>query len=216
MADIKACIFDLDGVIVDTAEFHFLAWRELAKKFDYTLTREVNEKLKGVSRAGSLDILLQESGRTATDEEKQAWMEEKNDRFLAYVDDLRPNDLLPGVKKFLKKLKNKGYKLAIGSSSKNALKILDKLEITGLFEAIIDGNKIEKGKPDPQIFLFGAEALGQHPANCVVFEDAVVGVEAALAAGMYIIGVGEPDVLHRANLVIPGFEGLDTEIFERL
>ena len=216
MAEIKACIFDLDGVIVDTAEFHFLAWKDLAKEFDYTLTREVNERLKGVSRAGSLAILLEEAGASASEEEKTQWMEEKNKRFLELVEQLEPKDSLPGVKKFIKRLKNKDIKLAIGSSSKNAMRILAKLEITDYFDAIIDGNKIEKGKPDPQIFLFGAEALGVHPAHCVVFEDAAVGVEAAHAAGMYIVGVGDPDVLGRANLVIPGFSDVDPDIFEKL
>lgn len=216
MAKIKACIFDLDGVIVDTAKFHFLAWKEMAKRFGYDLSPEINEKLKGVSRSESLDILLAEAGKSFSDAEKNEMMHSKNERYLEYVEQLTPKDILPGVKKFMRRLKDKDIKMAIGSSSKNAMRILAKLEITDFFDAIIDGNKIEKGKPDPQIFIFAAEATGVYPSQCVVFEDAPAGVEAAHSAGMFIIGVGDKQVLSRANLVIPGFQNIDLDIFDKL
>lgn len=216
MAKIKACIFDLDGVIVDTAKFHYLAWKEMAKGFGYELSPEVNEKLKGVSRIESLDILLAEAGKSFSDAKKNELMHRKNERYLEYVGQLTPKDMLPGVKKFMRRLKDKDFKMAIGSSSKNAMRILAKLEITGYFDAIIDGNKIERGKPDPQIFIFAAEAMGVVPSQCVVFEDAPAGVEAAHLAGMFIIGVGDKEVLGRANLVIPGFQNIDLDIFDKL
>ncbi len=216
MAKIKACIFDLDGVIVDTAKFHYLAWKEMAAGFGFELTPEINERLKGVSRTQSLDIILEEADKTFSEEEKQEMMDSKNERYLEHVDKLTPKDILPGVKKFMKRLKEKEIKMAIGSSSKNAMKILTNLEITDYFDAVIDGNKIERGKPDPQIFIFAAEAIGVYPAQCVVFEDAPAGVEAAHAAGTYIIGVGNEKVLSRANLVIPGFQNIDLDIFDKL
>lgn len=216
MAKIKACIFDLDGVIVDTAKFHYLAWKELAADFGYDLRPEANEKLKGISRAESLDILLEMADHSASDKEKADMMNRKNERYLEFVETLGPSDILPGVMRFLDLLREEDIHIALGSSSKNAARILQKLEITDYFDVVIDGTKIQKGKPDPEIFTIGAEALDVYPGYCVVFEDAPAGVEAAHAAGMYIIGVGDEAVLHRANLVIPGFENIDLNIFDKL
>jgi beta-phosphoglucomutase len=216
MAEIKACLFDLDGVIVDTAKFHYLAWRRLCNELGFDLTKEENESLKGISRTESLDILLEKGDVSVSDEEKEELMTKKNEWYLEYVDQMEENETLPGAVDFIKEAREAGCKTALGSASKNAVRILEALNIRDLFDAIIDGTKVSKGKPDPQTFLLGAEALEVHPSECVVFEDAAAGVEAAIAAGMYIIGVGEEKNLYRANLVIPGFKNVGVEIFEKL
>lgn len=216
MAEIKACLFDLDGVIVDTAKYHYLAWRRLCNELGFDLTKEENEELKGISRAESLNILLVKGGLNPTEKKKQAMMARKNEWYLDYIDEMDSSEILPGALDFLKAVKESGRKTALGSASKNSMRILEALEIVDLFDAVIDGTKVSKGKPDPQTFLLGAEALKSHPSNCVVFEDAVAGVEAALAGGMYIVGIGEETVLRRANLVIPGFENVGIEIFDKL
>jgi beta-phosphoglucomutase len=216
MADIKACLFDLDGVIVDTAKYHYLAWKRLCNELGFDFTEEDNESLKGISRAESLDILLEKGDVSASAKKKEELMIRKNGWYLEYIDELRTKDALPGALDFLKSVRESGRKTALGSSSKNAFKILEALDIIGLFDAVIDGTKVSKGKPDPQTFLLGAEALKTHPSSCVVFEDALAGVEAALAGGMYIVGVGDENTLHRANLVIPGFENVGIELFDKL
>lgn len=216
MADIEACLFDLDGVIVDTAKYHFLAWRRLCNEMGFDLSHDDNEMLKGISRRGSLDILLAKGGVQATEQEIQEMMVRKNDWYLEYVDAMHPEEILPGVVEFLDKVKASGRKMALGSASKNSMRILEKINVLSYFEAVIDGHKVSKGKPDPETFVLGAEALGVVPAKCVVFEDAVAGVEAAIAGGMYAIGVGEPAVLHRAHKVIAGFEGLELTVFDQI
>ncbi|HKK37924.1 MAG TPA: beta-phosphoglucomutase [Cryomorphaceae bacterium] len=216
MADIKACLFDLDGVIVDTAKFHYLAWKRLCNELGFEFTEEDNESLKGISRAESLNILLKKGGVKASEKKKEELMARKNGWYLAYIEEMRAEDALPGALDFLKAVRESGRKTALGSSSKNAFKILEALNIVELFDAVIDGTKVSKGKPDPQTFLLGAEALKVHPSGCVVFEDALAGVEAALAGGMYIVGVGDEKILHRANLVIPGFENVGIELFDKL
>jgi beta-phosphoglucomutase len=216
MADIKACLFDLDGVIVDTAKYHYLAWRRLCNELGFDLTREENEALKGISRVESLNILLEKGGVKATEDQKNDMMDRKNAWYLEYIDHMSNDEALPGALEFLREVKESGRKTALGSASKNSMRILEALEIVNLFDAVIDGTKVSKGKPDPQTFTLGAEALGVHPSKCVVFEDAQAGVEAALAGGMYIIGIGDPEVLNRANLVIPGFEGVGIDIFDKL
>jgi beta-phosphoglucomutase len=216
MADIKACLFDLDGVIVDTAKYHYLAWKRLCNELGFDLSREENENLKGISRSKSLDILLEKGGIKVSDKRKDELMDRKNSWYLEYIDHMERDEILPGALEFLKSVKAAGMKTALGSASKNSMRVLEALKIVDLFDAVIDGTKVSKGKPDPQTFLLGAEALGVHPSQCVVFEDAVAGVEAALAGGMYIVGVGEPDVLKRANVVIPGFENVGMELFDKL
>lgn len=216
MAEIKACLFDLDGVIVDTAKYHFLAWRRLCNELGFDLTKEENEELKGISRAESLNILLHKGGLNPTEKKKEALMARKNEWYLEYIDKMDSSEILPGALDFLKAVKETGRKAALGSASKNSMRILEALGIVDLFDAVIDGTKVSKGKPHPQTFLLGAEALATHPSACVVFEDALAGVEAALAGGMYIIGVGDEQVLTRANLVIPGFEKVGIEILDKL
>jgi beta-phosphoglucomutase len=204
--EIKACIFDLDGVIVDTAKYHYLAWQEIAHELNFEFTPEHNECLKGVSRMRSLEILLQVGGLTFDEDTKFRLAEKKNHIYREYILTLTPDEILPGVKEFLFELREHHIGTVLGSASKNAMTILEKLEITGWFDAIIDGNKVTKAKPDPEIFLKGAKELGIPAKNCVVFEDAETGVEAALAAGMKCVGVGNPKILGKAHLVISGFE----------
>lgn len=204
--NIKACIFDLDGVIVDTAKYHFIAWREIARDLGFEFTEQDNERLKGVSRMRSLEILLEVGGKILNEPTKEILADRKNKDYLKYVLQMTPAEILPGSREFLIELKKSGIKTALGSASKNAMTILNRLEITNLFDAIVDGTKVTKAKPDPEIFLKGAEELNVSPANCIVFEDAEAGVEAALAAGMMCIGIGNPEILRRANRVIPGFQ----------
>lgn len=214
MAEIKACIFDLDGVVVDTAKFHFLAWRRLCREIGFDLTEEENEGLKGISRAKSLDILLEKGGAEAGPEEREEMMARKNGWYLDYVNTMNAGDILPGVSDFLDKVKASGRKMALGSASKNAVPILRRIDLLKAFDAVIDGTKVTRGKPHPETFLLGAEALGAAPENCVVFEDAAAGIEGALAGGMYAVGVGSPQVLGKAHLVIPGFKERGLEIFD--
>lgn len=201
----KACLFDLDGVIVDTAKYHFIAWAELANELGFEFTEEHNERLKGVSRMTSLDILLEIGGVEISPEKKLTLAEQKNTRYVSYIEKMKPDEILPGVIEFLTELKNAGIKTAIGSASKNAPMILDRLKLTGYFDAIIDGNKVNHAKPDPEVFLKGAEAVGVLPAECIVFEDAAAGVEAAINGGMKCVGIGTKKNLPKAHIVVPGF-----------
>lgn len=203
--EIKACIFDLDGVIVDTAKYHYIAWREIAHELGFEFSEEHNERLKGVSRMRSLEILLEVGGVVLDHKTMERLAEKKNENYLTYILRMQPDEILPGAKKFLVELRQLGIKVALGSASKNALTILNRLEIAGLFDAIIDGNKVTKAKPDPEIFLKGAETLAISVINCVVFEDAQAGIEAAMNAHMKCVGIGDSQILKRANLVIPGF-----------
>lgn len=203
---IKACIFDLDGVIVDTAKYHYLAWNRLAKDLGFEFLPEHNERLKGVSRVRSLEILLEVGGLSFSEAEKERMATLKNEWYLEYIYKMTPDEILPGVLPFLTELRAAGIKIALGSASKNAPLILQQVKITHFFDAVIDGNKVSKAKPDPEVFLKAAEALGVDPSRCVVFEDAEAGVEAALSGNMRCVGVGSPEVLNRATLVIPGFE----------
>ncbi|MCL2202725.1 MAG: beta-phosphoglucomutase [Defluviitaleaceae bacterium] len=197
-------IFDLDGVIVDTAKYHYLAWKELADALGFTFTPRHNEGLKGVSRQRSLEILLEVGGLTHafSPGEKEKMAAEKNARYVAYINNLQQDEILPGSRALLTGLRAQGIKTALGSASKNARPILDKLDITPLFDIIIDGTSTQKAKPDPEVFLLAARALSIAPENCVVFEDAQVGIDAALAAGMRPIAVGYPGILTGADLYI--------------
>lgn len=202
MADIKACIFDLDGVIVDTAKYHYKSWRRLANELGFDFTEEQNEQLKGVSRMDSLEIILKIGGKTLDEQSKLEWAAKKNEWYVEFIDDMAPDEILPGTITFLEELRSHGIKVALGSASKNAMRILEKVNITKYFDAVIDGTKTTKGKPDPQVFLMGAEAVGETPECCVVFEDAQKGVEAAKNGGMFCVGVGEESVLNQADFVI--------------
>lgn len=214
--NIKACLFDLDGVIVDTAKYHFIAWAELANELGFEFTEEHNERLKGVSRMTSLEILLEVGGIRLSEEEKLRLADQKNQRYVSYIEKMNPDEILPGVVEFLNELKQAGIKTAIGSASKNAPLILNRLNLANYFDAIIDGNKVSKAKPDPEVFLKGAEALGEEPSACLVFEDAAAGIEAAINGGMKCVGIGEPANLKNANLVVSGFENFGIENLKQL
>jgi beta-phosphoglucomutase len=204
----KACLFDLDGVLVDTAIYHFQAWKNLGKQFGYELTEEQNEQLKGVSRVESLNKILDWANYSATQEQKSAWLIEKNEEYLRLISDMNPSEILPGVLDFLQQIKDLGYKIALGSASKNAEIILEKTGLMPWFDLIIDGNKVSKSKPDPEVFLKGAEGLGLAPETCIVFEDAQAGLEAAKAGNMKAIGIGEAETLSLADKIIPNFVGV--------
>ncbi|NIJ53332.1 beta-phosphoglucomutase [Dyadobacter arcticus] len=207
MPSIKACLFDLDGVIVDTAKFHYIAWRRLANDLGFDLTLEQNEQLKGISRMESLDIILSIGGITLSKEERLARATEKNLRYLELCKQMTPNDVLPGVRTFMDELKQLSIPMGLGSASKNATIILNSIDMLRYFDTIVDGNRITKGKPDPQVFLMGAEDLQTKPENCAVFEDAVAGIQSAKSAGMLAVGIGVKTVLAEADIVIAGFEG---------
>ncbi|MDR0983095.1 MAG: beta-phosphoglucomutase [Culturomica sp.] len=198
----KGFIFDLDGVIVDTAKYHYLAWKKLAHELGFEFTKEDNERLKGVSRMASLDILLEVGEISATDEEKFKMAEQKNADYLEYIKRMTPEELLPGAKDFLKAARAEGIKTALGSASKNAMLILRQTGITDLFDAIVDGNCVSQAKPDPEVFLNAAKKLQLQDRDCVVFEDAVAGVEAANRAGMKCVGIGSPEVLTKADFCV--------------
>ena len=202
----KAFIFDLDGVIVDTAKYHFLAWKNLANELGFDFTEAQNELLKGVSRVKSLEIILNIGKVTLSEEKTQAFLVKKNTEYLAFINKMTADEILPGVLKVLTFLKDNNIPFALGSASKNARFILEQVGIIDLFDAIVDGNDVSKAKPDPEVFLIGAEKLKVAPENCVVFEDAIAGVEAANNAGMLSIGIGSEDVLTEANSV---FESMD-------
>lgn len=207
----RACIFDLDGVIVDTAKYHYLAWKKLAQELGFFFSEKDNERLKGISRMASLEILLETGGIEANEEEKISMAEKKNKCYLEYVIQMTPGEVLPGVRDFLNALQQADIKIALGSASKNAKTILQKTGITSLFDAIADGNNVSKAKPDPEVFLKAAELLEMPASDCIVFEDAVAGIEAAHRSGMKCIGVGDPLVLSDADCVIPGFQHLTFE-----
>jgi beta-phosphoglucomutase len=208
---IKACIFDLDGVIVDTAVYHYKAWKRLANELGFDFTEDDNEKLKGVSRVRSLQLILQWGGVTKTEAEQEELANKKNAWYVKMISHMTPAEILPGAKEFLETCRAAGLKTALGSASKNSMTILNKINLADLFDAVIDGNKVSKPKPDPEVFLKGAEALNEVPADCVVFEDAIAGVEAAINGGMKAVGVGSPAVLIHANLVVSGLNEMTLE-----
>lgn len=201
-------LFDLDGVLVDTAKYHYLAWKELADSLGIPFTRKDNARLKGVSRQASFDIILEIGGLTMSEAEKAAYCTRKNEVYLSYIHQLRSEDVLPGAREFLIAVKKADIFLALGSASKNAPFILKKLELTQLFDAVIDGTSVSRTKPDPEVFLLGAEAIGCPAENCVVFEDAAAGIEAAHRGGMRAVGVGRKADLPCADAWIDGFAGL--------
>lgn len=200
----RGAIFDLDGVLVDTAKYHYLAWKELAGQLGFEFTMEQNEALKGVSRMRSLELMLEAGGMSGrfSEAEKCEMAEQKNRIYVEYVKRLRQEELLPGVGELLEKMKGAGIKTALGSASKNARMILDGLGITQAFDAIVDGTMVTRAKPDPEVFLVGAELLRLPAADCVVFEDSTAGIEAAKAAGMRAVGIGTREKLPQADMVL--------------
>jgi beta-phosphoglucomutase len=207
--EIKACIFDLDGVIVDTAKYHFLAWKRLAEQLKIRFTEEDNERLKGVSRMASLEIIL-ELGKMKLDESaRQEYARLKNEWYVEYISKMTPDEILPGSLEFIEELRKAGIKVGLGSASRNTPMILERVGMTKLFDAVADGNVVHKAKPDPEVFITAARMLYTDPKNCIVFEDAVAGVEAALSAGMKCVGIGSRNVLGRAHFVIPGLAAMN-------
>lgn len=198
----KAVIFDLDGVITDTAEYHYLAWKSLADELNLPFDKEFNEKLKGVSRMESLELILSLGDTAYSDEEKKALAEKKNDLYKEMIQKVTPADLLPGIEALLKELQEAGIGTALASASKNAPFILDRLGVTHYFNHVVDVNLIKQGKPDPEIFLTGAAKLGVLPEECVGIEDAEAGIESILSAGMYAVGVGTPAQMQKADLIV--------------
>ena len=208
---IKAFLFDLDGVIVDTAIYHYQAWKRLANELGFDISEEFNEQLKGVSRMDSLDLILAHGGMSLPAEKKNELAAQKNQWYLELVSRMNSDDILPGVATFFSQVRKAGLKTALGSVSKNASLILERIGMSNAFDAIIDGTKISKGKPDPEVFTKGAIELDVSPAECVVFEDAVAGVEAGKRGGMFVVGLGSPSVLTQADLVAPSLYALTVE-----
>lgn len=201
---IKGFIFDLDGVLVDTARFHFQAWKRLANSLDIDFTESQNEQLKGVGREDSLKKILEWGNATLSDNEFQSLMLKKNAWYLEMIESMASDDTLPGVKEFLNTTRQLNLKIGLGSASKNARKILDRVEITEYFDVIIDGNQTTKSKPDPQVFSFGAESLDLKPETLVVFEDSQAGVKAANDGGFKSVGIGDKNTLSEASKVYKG------------
>jgi beta-phosphoglucomutase len=200
----KACIFDLDGVIVDTAKYHFLAWKRLTDDLGILFTEKDNERLKGVSRVASLEIILEIGGRKLANSDKEEMAALKNKWYVEYISRMTSAEILPGTLEFIDEIKRKNIKIALGSASKNTPLILNSVGLNNVFDAVADGNSVHKAKPDPEVFLKAAEMIGVETGRCVVFEDAIAGIEAALNAGMICIGVGEKNVLKNAHMVIKG------------
>lgn len=214
---VSACIFDLDGVVVDTAKYHYLAWKRLAAEHGFDFTEHDNERLKGVSRMASLEILLEIGQKSASPQEKELMAARKNAWYVEYIENMDPSEILPGAQEFIDNLRGRGIKVALGSASKNARLILNRIGLVNHFDTIVDGTRVVNAKPNPEVFLIAASDLGVTPAECLVFEDAEAGVEAAINGGMRCVGVGNPLVLSKANLVIDGFKNLSpNDIFDRV
>lgn len=212
----KGFIFDLDGVIVDTAKYHYLAWKNLANSLGFEFTEEQNELFKGVSRVRSLDILLELGNYTAGQEQKDGWLIQKNEEYLTYIEGMDASEILSDVPRVLDFLLEKKQGVVLGSASKNARPILKRVDLFDKFHDIVDGNDVTAAKPDPEVFLIGAEKLQIDPENCIVFEDSIAGVKAANAAGMISIGIGKKEVLHEANYVFLDFTEISTSFLEQL
>lgn len=212
----KAFIFDLDGVIVDTAKYHFMAWQKLADRLDIVFTPEHNEQLKGVSRVRSLEIILELGKIQASEEEKQLWLTQKNQDYLSYIEKMDESEILPNVKEVLEFIKDRKQPIALGSASKNARPILEKVGLLPFFDVIIDGNDVSNAKPDPEVFVRAAKLLGIDNENSVVFEDSLAGIEAANIAGMLSIGIGDSKVLKHANYCFPNLLHMDLNFIETI
>jgi beta-phosphoglucomutase len=213
---IQAVIFDLDGVIVDTARHHYQAWKRLAKEFGFFFSIEQNERLKGISRMESLEILLNIGNlKVDSEEEKIRLASLKNEWYRENILKMTSDDILPGVEDFLSELKKEKYKIAIGSSSKNAGTILKQIGYEDFFDVVIDGTKITNSKPDPEVFIKAAQGIKTDPKNCVVIEDAHAGIEAAKKANMKTIGIGNKQILHNADIVMPDLRNINNSIFDK-
>ncbi|WP_445453784.1 beta-phosphoglucomutase [Flavobacterium sp. 25HG05S-40] len=210
----KAFIFDLDGVIVDTAKYHFLAWQKIAAELGIEFTPEHNEELKGVSRVRSLEIILKLGNIEASEENKNKWLTQKNEDYLSYIEHMDETEILPGVLNILEFIKEKKQLIGLGSASKNARPILEKVKILHLFDAIVDGNDVTNAKPDPEVFVRAARLLNTTNENAMVFEDSVAGIQAANIAHMTSIGIGDEKILHEAKYNFKDFTFMDTSFIE--
>jgi beta-phosphoglucomutase len=199
----KAVIFDLDGVITDTAHYHYLAWKRLADSVDAPFDEAFNEQLKGVDRMGSLELILARAPRTYTPEDKRELADKKNTHYQELIATMTPDDLLPGALRALEEVRAAGLPIGLASVSRNAFTVLDRLGIRDRFDDVVDAATVVNGKPDPEIFLTAAAHLGMDPKDCLGVEDAAAGVASIKDAGMFAVGVGNPDVLNRADRVIP-------------
>lgn len=211
--DIKGVIFDLDGVITDTAEFHYRAWQDLGEKIGITFDRAFNENLKGISRMDSLNLILEHGNKAGdySDAEKEALATDKNDDYKRLIEEITPADILPGIQTFLDACLAKGMKLALASASKNGPAILERLELTHYFEVVVDPASLKKGKPDPEIFLKAAELLHLQPSECIGVEDAEAGIKSINAAGMFSVGVGSPESMKEADIFVENTKELKLE-----
>jgi beta-phosphoglucomutase len=217
VAIIKGFIFDLDGVLVDTAKYHYQAWRRMANNLGFDFSEKDNEQLKGVGRRDSIEKILSWGNLTLSEEEKERLMHQKNEWYQVLIKTMNAESTLPGVREFLEGARNASLSLALASSSKNALHILELTALAGYFATVVDGNQITNSKPDPEIFRTAAERLDLEPGELVVFEDAKAGVEAALAGGFRIVGIGNKKSLPEAELVFKGLgETSPAEVINRL
>ena len=212
----KAFIFDLDGVIVDTAKFHFLAWKKLADNLNINFTHEINEQLKGVSRVRSLEIILSQGNVQASQEDKNNWLVQKNEDYLAFVHQMDKSEILPRVEEVLQFLKTNNQYVVLGSASKNARPILEKVNILHYFDALVDGNDVTNAKPDPEVFLQGANQVQVAYKDAIVFEDSVAGIQAANLAGMTSVGIGEKEVLHESDFCFRDFTEMSNDFIMQL
>ena len=209
-------IFDLDGVIVDTAKYHFLAWKDLADELGFEFTEAHNELLKGVSRVRSLEILLDIGKVQLPEEKKQEYLISKNEQYLEYIYKMGPKEILPGVDELLDTLDDLGIHYVLGSASKNAPLILKQVNLLNRFAGIVDGNNVSKAKPDPEVFLIGAQKLSLKPSQCVVFEDAIAGIEAANKANMTSVGIGDKKILHEADFNFKNLTEIPSDFFPKV
>ena len=215
---LKAVLFDLDGVITDSARYHYMAWKMLADKLHIPFDEAYNEKLKGVSRMDSLNLILRNGDKedSYTQQEKDALAEEKNNNYKELIKQITPNDILPGIKELLIELKDHNVKTCVCSVSKNAFFIIDKLGLNGYFDHIIDAAKIKNAKPDSDIFAVGAYVLSAEPDECIGIEDAKAGIEAIKKAGLKAVGVGTPEQMKEADLVLENTGKLNYNILKNL
>ena len=212
----KGFIFDLDGVIVDTAKYHFLAWKKLANSIGIDFSEEQNEQLKGVSRVRSLEKILSWGNVELSSTEFSRLMSKKNDDYLSHIETMDENEILPDVQKTLDYLIQHDQPIALGSASKNAKSILTEVGLLTKFDAIVDGNDVHNAKPDPEVFLIAAERIEMKPEDCIVFEDSVAGIQAANIANMVSIGIGDPSVLHEADYVFSDFTKMNSNFIDQL
>jgi len=212
----KGFIFDLDGVIVDTAKYHYMAWKHLADELGIPFTKEQNELFKGVSRKRCLEILLEWGDLKVSKEQFDSWLAEKNEDYLSYIETMTEEEILPDVPKVLNYLRNNKVPLGLGSASKNARQILKKVGLIPYFSTIVDGTQVTKAKPDPEVFLIAAQDLNLVPENCIVFEDAMAGIEAANTAGMVSVGIGNKNTLSNARYNFKDFTEIDLDFIKKL